>query len=182
MQGCQIFLDTIYQNGGKYTICIDTLLPNGHNRYQSAIICTYVYVHILNGQRIQQPFPFQGPPKFTQIGIYGLKICLLATLQHIVSVIVETPFFLQGSWRLRLPFLSLSDWCKVRSLFPVNSLTLCWATRIKVAFRCISYQEIQILVYQSIFVITNIYNLLILHISNFYVFFGRARFFYKCFE
>jgi hypothetical protein len=88
MQGCQIFLDTIYQNGGKYTICIATLLPNGHNMY--------VYVHILNGQRIQQPFPFQGPPKCTQIGIFGLKIGLLATLQHIVSVIVETPFFSTG--------------------------------------------------------------------------------------
>jgi hypothetical protein len=29
---------------------------------------------------IQQPFPFQGPPKFTQIGIFGLKIYRLATL------------------------------------------------------------------------------------------------------
>jgi hypothetical protein len=27
-----------------------------------------------------QPFPFQGPPKFTQIGIFGLKKCHLATL------------------------------------------------------------------------------------------------------
>jgi hypothetical protein len=27
-----------------------------------------------------QPFPFQGPPKFSQIGIFGLKIYHLATL------------------------------------------------------------------------------------------------------
>jgi hypothetical protein len=27
-----------------------------------------------------QHFPFQGPPKFTQIGIFGLKINHLATL------------------------------------------------------------------------------------------------------
>jgi hypothetical protein len=29
-----------------------------------------------------QPFPFQGPPKFTQIGIFGLKIYHLATLHR----------------------------------------------------------------------------------------------------
>jgi hypothetical protein len=27
-----------------------------------------------NGNIIYQPFPFQGPPKFTQFGIFGLKI------------------------------------------------------------------------------------------------------------
>jgi hypothetical protein len=31
-QGCQIFLDTIYQKGEKYT-----KLPNGHKIYQSAV-------------------------------------------------------------------------------------------------------------------------------------------------
>jgi hypothetical protein len=31
------------------------------------------------------PFPFQGPPKFTQIGIFGLKIKHLATLVGIES-------------------------------------------------------------------------------------------------
>jgi hypothetical protein len=30
---------------------------------------------------------------------------------------------LQGSWHMRLSFLSLSDWCKVRSLPPVDSLS-----------------------------------------------------------
>jgi hypothetical protein len=37
-------------------------------------------MYIPNGQRICQTFPFQGPPKFTQIGIFGLKIYHLATL------------------------------------------------------------------------------------------------------
>jgi hypothetical protein len=37
-------------------------------------------LYITNGQRIHQPFPFQGPQKFTQIGIFGLKIYHLATL------------------------------------------------------------------------------------------------------
>jgi hypothetical protein len=36
--------------------------------------------YIPNDQRIYQPFPFQGPQKFTQIGIFGLKIYHLATL------------------------------------------------------------------------------------------------------
>jgi hypothetical protein len=35
-----------------------------------------------NGQIIYQPFPFQGPPKFTQIGLFGLKIYNLATLNE----------------------------------------------------------------------------------------------------
>jgi hypothetical protein len=33
-----------------------------------------------NGRLIWQHLPFQDPPKFTQIGIFGLKICHLATL------------------------------------------------------------------------------------------------------
>jgi hypothetical protein len=33
-----------------------------------------------NGYWIYQPFPFSGPPKITQIGIFGLKIYPLATL------------------------------------------------------------------------------------------------------
>jgi hypothetical protein len=32
-----------------------------------------------------QPFPFQGPPKCTQIGILGLKFYYLATLPRNVS-------------------------------------------------------------------------------------------------
>jgi hypothetical protein len=33
-----------------------------------------------NGHKIYQHLPLQDPPKFTQIGIFGLKICHLATL------------------------------------------------------------------------------------------------------
>jgi hypothetical protein len=43
----------------------------------------YTYVmakYIPNFRGIYQPFQFQDPPKFTQIGISGLKICHLATL------------------------------------------------------------------------------------------------------
>jgi hypothetical protein len=36
IQGCQIFLDTIYQNGGKYHFA--TKLLNGYNMYQMAVI------------------------------------------------------------------------------------------------------------------------------------------------
>jgi hypothetical protein len=38
--------------------------------------------NIANGHKIYQKFPFQGPLKFTQIGIFGLKINHLATLQR----------------------------------------------------------------------------------------------------
>jgi hypothetical protein len=42
-------------------------VPNGRNTIQK-------------GQRIYKAFPFQGPLKFTQIGIFGLKKYQLATL------------------------------------------------------------------------------------------------------
>jgi hypothetical protein len=38
--------------------------------------------NIPNGHKIYQHFPFQGPPKFTQIGIFGFKTNHLATLQR----------------------------------------------------------------------------------------------------
>jgi hypothetical protein len=66
VQGCQIYLDTIYQIREKYT-----KFPLN---YQVSIKCTKWPENISNGQRIYQPFPFQGPPKFIQIGIFGLKI------------------------------------------------------------------------------------------------------------
>jgi hypothetical protein len=36
--------------------------------------------YIPNGHKIYQYFPFEGPPKFTQIAIFGLKINNLTTL------------------------------------------------------------------------------------------------------
>jgi hypothetical protein len=36
-------------------------------------------VNIPNGRKILQHFPFFGPPKCTQVGIFGLKINHLAT-------------------------------------------------------------------------------------------------------
>jgi hypothetical protein len=44
-----------------------------------AIKCTKWPLYISNGCRIYQPFPFPAPAKFTQIGIFGLKINHLAT-------------------------------------------------------------------------------------------------------
>jgi hypothetical protein len=38
----------------------------------------YIYP---NGHKIYQHFPFKGPTKYTQIGILGLKINHLATLE-----------------------------------------------------------------------------------------------------
>jgi hypothetical protein len=35
-----------------------------------------------NGHKIYQHLPFKGPPKFTQVGIFGLKTNHLATLTH----------------------------------------------------------------------------------------------------
>jgi hypothetical protein len=42
-------------------------LPSGHKIYQMAVIYSKWPLNTLT-------FPFKGPPKFTQIGIFGLKI------------------------------------------------------------------------------------------------------------
>jgi hypothetical protein len=62
-QGCQIFLWLIPKRG-KYT-----KLSNGR-KYLDQISIKYVYEHL----------QLQNPPKFIQIGIFGLKIYHLATL------------------------------------------------------------------------------------------------------
>jgi hypothetical protein len=66
----------VYQNGEN----MYTKLPTN---YQMVIKYTNWLQYIPNGHGIYQPFPFQGRPKFTQIGTFGLKICHLATLHWI---------------------------------------------------------------------------------------------------
>jgi hypothetical protein len=51
-----------YQNG-----------KNDHKLYQTAIHYAKWPKNIPNDHKISQHFPFQGPQKFTQIGIFGLK-------------------------------------------------------------------------------------------------------------
>jgi hypothetical protein len=48
------------------------------------------------GHKTYQHLPLQDPPKFAQIGIFGLKICHLATLAKITSYVHET--FQIKSW------------------------------------------------------------------------------------
>jgi hypothetical protein len=45
----------------------NTKLPNDHEIYKMAVI------YNPNGYKLYQHFPFYAPPKFTQIGILGLK-------------------------------------------------------------------------------------------------------------
>jgi hypothetical protein len=59
MQGCQIFLNTIYQNEVKRT-----KLPL---YYQMSIKYNTWPYYIPNGYKIYQNFPFQDPPKFISI-------------------------------------------------------------------------------------------------------------------
>jgi hypothetical protein len=41
--------------------------------------------------KIYNDFPLQDPPKFTQIGIFGLKICHLATLYYNAPALKHFP-------------------------------------------------------------------------------------------
>jgi hypothetical protein len=63
-QGCQNFLAT------KYQIAINE--RNGHKIYQIAI-------NAPNDHKTFQHIPFQGPPKYTKIGIYVMKLYKLST-------------------------------------------------------------------------------------------------------
>jgi hypothetical protein len=57
-------------------------IPNDHKLYQMAIKYFQWQKNRPNGQKICQDFPLQAPPKFTQIGIFGLKTNHLATLMQ----------------------------------------------------------------------------------------------------
>jgi hypothetical protein len=70
-QGCQIFLVTTYQNWGIYN-----KLPHNIPNVQNIPIGR----KIDNVHKICKCLPLQDPPKFTQIGIFGLKMYHLATL------------------------------------------------------------------------------------------------------
>jgi hypothetical protein len=60
-----------YQNG-KYIL-------NDYKIYQMAIKYTKWPKNTRNGRKIFQHFTFRDPPKYTQIGIFGMKIYHLAT-------------------------------------------------------------------------------------------------------
>jgi hypothetical protein len=71
--GLPDFFDGIYQNGGKYTkLPLNSQMARKYTKWPCYIIS--------HGQKIYQNFPFQGPPKFTPIWIFGFKIYHLATL------------------------------------------------------------------------------------------------------
>jgi hypothetical protein len=76
-QGCQIFLGTIIQNGGKYT--------KAPLNCRMGITYTKITSSISNGYRIYQPLQFRGPPKVTHFGNFGLKVNHLATLVYATS-------------------------------------------------------------------------------------------------
>jgi hypothetical protein len=64
----------------KYTKWTENIpnghIPNGHKIYQMAIKYS-------KGQKIIDNYiPFQGPQKCTQVGIFGMKVYHLATLDR----------------------------------------------------------------------------------------------------
>jgi hypothetical protein len=73
-----ICFGTTYQNGEKYIKWLQNVL-NCHKIYTKWLWNTP------NVPKIYQHFPFQGPPKYNQIEIFGLKIYNLATLGWIRS-------------------------------------------------------------------------------------------------
>jgi hypothetical protein len=70
-QGCQIFVSTLNQSGEKYTKLT--------TKYTIRPLNTPNGLNIPNGNKIYRNTPFQGLQNYTRIGIFGLKICHLAT-------------------------------------------------------------------------------------------------------
>jgi hypothetical protein len=68
----RFFLSTTYQNGYK--------IPNVHKIYAVNEQKDISNGHKLNGHIKYQHYPLQDPPKYTQIGIFGMQIYHLATL------------------------------------------------------------------------------------------------------
>jgi hypothetical protein len=60
IQCCQIFLGTTYQNGNKYT------------KHRKDRKIYFPYIH----KKLMPAFLFQGLTKYTQIGIFGMQICI----------------------------------------------------------------------------------------------------------
>jgi hypothetical protein len=61
--------------------------------------------NIPNGHKIYKHFPIEGPPKFSQSGIFGLKTNHLATLVAHIHVAIVAPCLgiLQGFQKHYLP-------------------------------------------------------------------------------
>jgi hypothetical protein len=78
--GCQIFLDTIYQNVGECTK-LQLNKQNGRNMYQMSV-CNIFQMAI----KYSNIFPFLGSQKSTQIGIFCLKMYHLATLLKSIPI------------------------------------------------------------------------------------------------
>jgi hypothetical protein len=73
-QGCQSFRGTVYQNREN--------IPKSHKIYQGAIKYIKRHENWPNSHKVYQHLPLQDPPKFTQIGIFGLNVNRLATLSR----------------------------------------------------------------------------------------------------
>jgi hypothetical protein len=57
-------------------------VPNEQKIYQMVTEYPLSPLNTTDGHKIQQHFPIYGTPKFTEIGIFGLKINHLATLRE----------------------------------------------------------------------------------------------------
>jgi hypothetical protein len=75
------------RKNGKNIPKLPQNVPNGDKIYQMAVKYSEWPQNIPNGHKIFQHFPFQGPPKYTQICIFGFQIYHLATLDPMLRLI-----------------------------------------------------------------------------------------------
>jgi hypothetical protein len=126
---------------------ITNKLPNGPKIHQMAVIYEF---------QLYQHFPFQGPPIFTQIGIFCLKICHLEPCSPVRQLHLDTylwyTFFkkevAQGGERTRV--LSISF------IFSLSPLYICDIPTYVGHWRCLTTNRY--FISNSIFLIAGICN------------------------
>jgi hypothetical protein len=92
-QSCLVFLCA----NGKWETY--TKWPQTRYTKRRQVICTKWPWNIPNGHKIYQHFPFKGPTKFAQIGMFGMKINHLATLTWSVQP-AAVVWFGKLSWKM----------------------------------------------------------------------------------
>jgi hypothetical protein len=93
--------------------------------YQMAVKC-------FNGHKIYQHFAFRDPQKYTQIGIFGLKIYDLATLPEVTKRSGKNAFILQ-----RLCSVKLDCWRRQETYMHAVALAV-WHSGHRIRLRSIS--------------------------------------------
>jgi hypothetical protein len=88
---------------------VEKYVQNDHLIYQMTTWYTKWLYNILNGHKLNQHFPFQGPLKCTLIGNFGMQIYQLATLLKLRVFKFQFVLRFRFFWSVFLSFEIFAD-------------------------------------------------------------------------